>query len=439
MKSILYSFIVALSLLIIQCTNEIPTTNDPINLELGKVSLKIDKANAPAEVVLVEAFLTREGHDTLYGNLNLISSTSADILFKDVAAGEWHLKVDAKDSSGVVLYTGETNINILAGVLTQVNLTLVATGFGTGSIYIYVNWGQNVSWVDYPGNPVLSGQNSAYNNCGIAQPVIIKDGNIFKMWYVGDACSAVHYVLYAESEDGINWTHPHSGPVLSPGPQGTWDSWAVHPGAVIKENGIYKMYYSGFSNKYDPWHIGLATSSNGIDWIKNPGPVFMGGTGDDYQVFTASIIKIEDTYHMYYSGGYYHPNGSTSRINLATSGDGISWTRYSGNPIITSTNTWEGTGVRYSSVIKDNDIYRMVYMGIDLNGFGFATSIDGLNWTISQSNPFFRTENTSNNWGSGEIAFPGFVKASNNELRIYYNGSSDYSHIFKIGFIKKIQ
>jgi len=96
----------------------------------------------------VEAFLTREGHDTLYGNLNLVSSTSADILFEDVAAGEWHLKVDAKDSSGVVLYTGETNINILAGVLTQVNLTLVATGQGTGSIYILVNWGtpSNSQW-----------------------------------------------------------------------------------------------------------------------------------------------------------------------------------------------------------------------------------------------------------------------------------------------------
>ena len=148
MKKLFYFFVIILSLLIIQCSNEIPTTNDPINLELGKVSLSVDKENAPDEVVLVEAFLSREGHDTLYGNLNLVSSTSADILFEDVAAGEWHLKVDAKDSSGVVLYTGETNINILAGVLTQVNLTLVATGQGTGSIYILVNWGtpSNSQW-----------------------------------------------------------------------------------------------------------------------------------------------------------------------------------------------------------------------------------------------------------------------------------------------------
>ena len=89
MKKLLYFCVLAASLLIIQCSNEIPVTTNPINLELGKVSLKIDKANAPAEVVLVEAFLTREGYDTLYGVLNIVSSTSADITFEEVSAGDW--------------------------------------------------------------------------------------------------------------------------------------------------------------------------------------------------------------------------------------------------------------------------------------------------------------------------------------------------------------
>ncbi len=53
----------------------------------------------------------------------------------------WHLKVDAEDDSGLVLYTGETEVQIFAGFTSQVYLTLQPTGSGTGSIYINVTWG----------------------------------------------------------------------------------------------------------------------------------------------------------------------------------------------------------------------------------------------------------------------------------------------------------
>src|SRR5690554_4181380 len=148
---------------VFQCTNEIPTAIYSEDVNLGRVSLIINKEDVPADVVIVEALLSRENHDTLYGNLNLISSTSADILIEDIPAGEWHLKVDAKDSSGVVLYSGETNINIHAGVLTQVNLTLIPTGQGTGSVYIVVNWGVPLVWTDFQFNPIISQSFVPYN------------------------------------------------------------------------------------------------------------------------------------------------------------------------------------------------------------------------------------------------------------------------------------
>ena len=54
--------------------------------------------------------------------MNLLSDSSADILMEDIQVGEWYLKVDAKDSAGVVLYNGETNVQVFAGFTTQVNL-----------------------------------------------------------------------------------------------------------------------------------------------------------------------------------------------------------------------------------------------------------------------------------------------------------------------------
>ncbi len=113
----------------------------PSNSEKGNLQLQIDKVNAPENVVLVESFLTREGFDTVLGQLNLLSDSTAEILMEEIHAGEWHLKVDAKDSAGVVLYTGETGVKILAGFTTQVYLVLEPTGEGVGNVYIWVTWG----------------------------------------------------------------------------------------------------------------------------------------------------------------------------------------------------------------------------------------------------------------------------------------------------------
>lgn len=432
MKKWLHLLAVTACLFSIQCTDESPIKSDDKDLEIGNVSLRIEKINAPADVIVLEVFLTREEHDTLYGSLNLITSASADIAFEDIEAGKWHLKVDAKDSSGIVLYRGKSKVDILAGILTTVNLKVRSIADGTGKIFIEINMGQNQAWVDHNKNPVMKSQDNKFNKYGIYQPFLLKDGNLFKMWYTGDAGLAKTYGLYAESKDGINWKH-NVEPVLSPGEEGSWDSWAVHPGPVIKENNLYKMYYTGWSDMNGHWNIGLATSTDGINWTKNPNPV-LSGNNNEYQITATSVIKIDDIYHMYYTGGYYQ---QVWWISLATSRDGVNWERYSGNPLLTTTHTWEGYGVYHSSVLEENEIYKMVYMGTSSNAFGIATSTDGKNWTTMQSNPFFTIANTHNNW-TDRIAYPNFVKASESEIRVYYNGIPKKTNYYTIAFLKKL-
>ena len=231
----------------------------------GKIQLKIDKANAPADVVTIDAILTREGYDPITGTLNLLSDSTADILLDEIHAGVWHLKVDAKDDEGVILYTGETEVEIFAGFVTQVNLTLNPTGEGVGSIYIYVIWGGNNNvWVDYELNPVLETSGAYWEIEGVAQPKILLENNLYKMYYAGYAGAGYTYVAYAESQDGLNWTRPISNPIISPGDPGSWDSYATIAGAIINDKGIYKMYYVGWANTYSNWYIGLATSVDGI-------------------------------------------------------------------------------------------------------------------------------------------------------------------------------
>ena len=58
------------------------------------------------------------------------------------------------------------------------------------------------------------------------------------------------------------------------------------------------MYYYGYSNQYDQWHIGLATSIDGINWIKYPQPIIYATSGWEYQIGSSSIIKKDGIYYL---------------------------------------------------------------------------------------------------------------------------------------------
>ncbi len=433
MKLIIASLFTLFVFLSYSCSDK----SNPINTkEYGKVLLKIDRANAPSSVSLIRATLSRQGFTSITSTLNILSDSTADLLMDNIPAGNWHLKVDAMNDSMVVLYTGETDVNILAGFVTNINLNLQPTGLGTGSIYIYVTWGGtniNYQWIDNPTNPVLQSSGNYFDNYGVAQPVIMYDENKYKMWYHGDGGNAKKYVLYAESSDGKNWVK-HPIPVLSPGAAGSWDSWAVQPGIVIKESGVYKMYFTGYANQNYQWYIGFATSTDGINWTKNSNPVLYSGSGWEYQITAASIIKKGNQYFLYYNG---RNSNYTEKVGLAISNDGINFTKYSGNPILINDKPWEGSGVMCPSIYQENNIYKMVYMSAQGTGFGFATSTDGINWIKDPQNPFFIKEQTTNGWGNANIAYPNFIRV-NDDFRIYYSGAANsYNPYYKIGFLKR--
>ena len=44
------------------------------------------------------------------------------------------------------------------------------------------------------------------------------------------------------------------------------------------------MYYNGYSDEYANWHIGLATSVDGINWTKHSQPILYGTYGWEYQI-----------------------------------------------------------------------------------------------------------------------------------------------------------
>jgi predicted GH43/DUF377 family glycosyl hydrolase len=440
MKKVFILSSLFLVLIIIGCSS------DPVGLDTtkdsGKILLKVDKQNAPESVVFVKAYLTRENHQPITGTLNLQSDSTADILLDNIDAGEWHLKVDAEDDSGLVLYTGETAVQIFAGFTSQVYLTLNPTGSGTGSVYISVNWGvpSNHSWIDYLLNPVLTKLNNFYDQNGISHPVILYDNGIFKMWFNTMAGDGRSYTFYATSPDGKIWTRYNNNPVLQPGSANEWDNGGTTATCVVKIDNIYKLYYTGYSSYTNRYNIGLATSLDGINWTKNVNPVLTGTTNSwDYQISSGDVVHVQNVYYLFYHTSSY--GYGEYKICVATSADGVNFSKYSNNPIIVQTQPWEESGIARPSVIYDESKFKMVYMntsGSDMS-LGMATSTDGFNWTKTESNPIFGCPMTSNAWASAYVAYPCFRKIGN-EYRIYYSGSNIFNQQYgKIGFVSKFQ
>lgn len=122
----------------------------------------------------------------------------------------------------------------------------------------------------------------------------------------------------------------------------------------------------------------------------NPALYFSGSGFDATRVMDPSIVKVGGTYYMYYTG---LPFGNDDQIGLATSTDGLTWTRSSQNPVLPhGEQSWSGFRTKWGRVLYDNGTFKMWYIGDDQNLYateylGYATSMDGVHWTPYSGNP----------------------------------------------------
>ena len=204
----------------------------------------------------------------------------------------------------------------------------------------------------------------------------------------------------------------NGNPVLRGGVS-AWDTHIMDQ-MVVKHNGTYWMYYTGGTttngNQYylqNAYHIGLATSTNGISWTKYSGNPILSARVDsfDYTHLCSPIVIVENgTFHMYYSGNRGSRNPSQLQdINVcyANSTDGYNWTKYSSNPVLLNgpaTTDWNGNAVRPGSVVRGPDGKLLLHVrGKGLNqpaGLGAATSVDFKSWAYVTNKALYTSDAT---------------------------------------------
>jgi beta-1,2-mannobiose phosphorylase / 1,2-beta-oligomannan phosphorylase len=384
--------------------------------ETGSILLKIDRENAPASVVTVNAKLERNGFVPIIAQMNLLTDSTADLGMNAIPIGQWHLLVEAKNQAGEVEYKGEANVTIIQNTIVQVTLTLYPISGSTGGIYILVSWGETF-WKDSPSNPVLKTSQNPSSPTYVTQSKVIYDNGIYKMWYNALYNNAVASIWYAESPDGKTWNTIGNQPVLTKGGTGSWDQYSVGIINIFKENNVYKMYYLGYdAHPYQTsWKLGLATSTDGKNWQKHPSPI-LNEEGKYYRFGMTSIVKHNNTYYGYF--GYFNSTFTKAYIGAATSSDGINWAYYSGNPILSPSFDWEGNRIFYPAVIYDEGKFKMYYDNSQQNSFGYAEAVTPFNF-IKNTQPAFKSNQSIHNWAY--TCYPNYLKV-NNEHRIYYSG-----------------
>jgi hypothetical protein len=248
-----------------------------------------------------------------------------------------------------------------------------------------------ITWNKSTANPVLSGTPGDWDEFAAERaPWIIKEGGVFKMWYES---GEPRQLGYATSPNGVTWAKHQANPVLRPGPDG-FDSIFVGHGAVLHE-GIYKLWYHAQGN--EGAIIAYATSPDGVDWTKQ-GVVLRSESGnwDEGAVWGPSVLRYNGLYWMWYAGA--GPNALPA-IGLATSFDGLAWTRVGTAPVISEDNP-----IGDPHVLLHGSILKMWYQDFTADVIKYAESTDGVNWTLSASNPVL-TPGEPGQWGEPVVRF----------------------------------
>lgn len=323
-----------------------------------------------------------------------------------------------KNPSPSLISSANLFCNFIAGTK-RLHVTLIILGF---VVLASQNGLCQIDWVKHDGNPVfMTGPGESWDNKTIISPWIIKEEELYVMWYNANNGKTMT-VGRATSPDGINWIRDPPNPVMMPGPH-PYDSKHIFASCVLRDDQGYRMWYTG-TNLDNVWTICLATSADGLIWAKSPshpvmqpGPDWCDGTG----VGDPCVIFDEGAYKMWYT--CYNRSVSYT-IGYATSPDGINWEKHPNNPVLRPAQEGPDSGtVRSPCVIKNGDLYEMWYRGISTDWtVCYATSSDGISWTRYHGNPVLHGE--AGGWDE-KIWFPRVILEENRYSMWYVSSNTD--------------
>lgn len=171
------------------------------------------------------------------------------------------------------------------------------------------------------------------------------------------------------------WTPLQEKPVFVGAP-GQWDALIRERGWILVENGQWKLWYTGYDSPTGMRRLGLATSTDGLAWTRHPANPLV----PDRWVEDVTVVKNGDEYLMF-------AEGKDDQAQMLRSRDGVRWTSAGTLDV----RTVDGRPIPPGpfgtpTVHKHNDLWHLLYERND-KGVWLATSKDLKVWTHASDAP----------------------------------------------------
>jgi len=155
------------------------------------------------------------------------------------------------------------------------------------------------------GEPVLPvGPRGSFDERAVADPYVIRAGDHFYLFYLGQDRARRQSLGVARSSDGVTWEKLRANPILEPGAPGTFDENGLGEAAVWTSGGQWWMLYTG-RDRGEHRRLGLERSIDGVHWERVPDFVVSGSNAWDSQVVCdPSVEQMPDgSMRVWFGGG----------------------------------------------------------------------------------------------------------------------------------------
>lgn len=268
-----------------------------------------------------------------------------------------------------------------------------------------------------------------------ADPSVIRIGDSLMMYYTAED-KKVGVVV--STDNGVTWNSPDGNNSIDyaafEADPNQWDE-TLETIDVLKVEDEYWMYYAGYIEGGDDnggivnnYEIGLAVSSNGIDFTRHPQsieqPILARDTSnvntyDRHAMTSPGVVLDNGTFYMIYAGWNVHNNwaGSNAGIRIlgATSADGITWVK-SNSPLISPAEVTYSPDINEASLFKSDDGYWYIPFSTQ-SSIGIARSA-----SFTGAYDIYGKEIVSPefSWDSEVTAPDGFIE--NGKIKLWYHG-----------------
>ncbi|MDP4283619.1 MAG: hypothetical protein Q8891_04305 [Bacteroidota bacterium] len=277
---------------------------------------------------------------------------------------------------------------------------------------------------------------------GAREAVVNRVGDTYYLFYDGAGKDGWVSCL-AESRDLKTWIK--KGAILTLGAPGTKDAKSASSPWVIKEKGIWHMFYLGtpnttkLPNRIPSFpYLTMKARSKSLEgpWVKQYDVTpFPPKAGSFYEV-TASpgfIVKYKNEYLQFFSGAIQNKEGTKRTLGIArTRNLDISW-KIDNDPIFPLSEQVENSSLFFEKKIKTWFLFTN-HIGINQNREEYTDAIwvywskDINKWDTKNKAVVLDSSNCT--WAKGAIGMPSVIKAGK-KLALFYDapGGNSISHM----------